>query len=270
VALLDVLSKVHKKELLKVFHYHHGPGENQDFRNQAAQFVKELSRRYQISLVWEKSRHQLSGEAQCREARRQALKKHWKKGQWIATGHHAEDLLETRLIRLIRGTGAQGLCAMSEAKKPWLRPFLDSEPRELKKHLKSLQQAWLEDPTNENPKFLRNWLRHQWLPQLEKQRPGARRVLARSFENIVSSVARTDLAVPKGKKLSRSYYLACTRQQQRELLSRWFFAQGLRNFSRAQIEELQKQLDKSQNELSVKIGELKINVNAQQILLIPS
>ncbi len=270
MALLNVLLKVHKKELLSVFHFHHGPGKNQPFRDMSFSFVQDFALKNEIPFLWKKSKLPLNSETECRQARRQALKDIWKTGQLIATGHHEQDLLETRLIRLLRGTGAQGLPAMKEYQKPWLRPLLQVRPKDLKHYLKSSKLSWLEDPTNQEANTLRNWLRLSCLPSLDQKFPGSQKALARSLENLASLSELTQLQVPAGNKLSRTYYMTCNASEQRELLSRWFYQQGLRDFSRAQIEELQKQLDKRHNKLRLKIGEVRLSVNAQQILLIRS
>ncbi len=270
MALINILLKVQKPELLSLFHFHHGPGKNEKFRNQAFDFVAALAKEKMIPFLAERSKVELKNETECRKARRESLAKFCKKSDVIATGHHNLDLLETRLIRLLRGTGAQGLKAMSEWKSPWFRPFLNCQPQDLKDYLRSEGESWLEDPSNGDIDILRNWLRRQWLPQVEQIRPGSCSTLARSLQNLAESLDASSLKVPQGKQLRRSYYLTCSQYEQRELLSRWFFAQGVRNFSRAQIEELQRQLDKSQNELILKIGPLMVNVNAQQILLIKS
>lgn len=268
IALFHILSKVHKKDLLKVFHYHHGPGPNGKFRDQALEMVRQLSVQHKISFHTEKSPTELKNETECRWARRDALKKFWKKGELIATGHHQQDLLETRMMRMIRGTGGQGLPAMMEYRRPWLRPLLGSSREELKSYLRSLDLKWLDDPTNLEEMTLRNWLRLTWFPLLEKKYPGSTKALTRSLENLVSQWSESSLQVPRDEKLSRSYYLACSQKEQRELLSRWFYQQRIRNFSRAQIEEIQRQLDKRHNDFKIEVGPLRLKVNAKQILLI--
>ena len=125
------------------------------------------------------------GEAGMREARyeffAEALKK--SKADYLALAHNKEDLLETRLIRLIRGVGEQGLTAMSFKKDKLIRPFIHLPRAEIKDYAKKRKLRWCEDPTNKDKNYsLRNWLRHQWLPLLETKRPGSLEALSRSLE----------------------------------------------------------------------------------------
>ncbi len=77
----------------------------------------------------------------------------------VALGHTANDQAETLLMRLARGSGVDGLSAMSVRRAAhgitWLRPLLNIERRELRYYLQNLGVTWVEDPTNEDRDFER-------------------------------------------------------------------------------------------------------------------
>lgn len=98
----------------------------------------------------------------------------------VALGHTADDQCETLLMRLLRGTSLQGLGGIRERRRVsvdgrslllW-RPLLRYSRAELRGILKDIGQDWLEDPSNESPRFLRNRIRNEVVPLLDALRPG--------------------------------------------------------------------------------------------------
>ena len=100
----------------------------------------------------------------------------------IATGHTADDQAETVLLQLLRGSGPGGLAGMAVRSGRLLRPLLRVTRAEARACCEAVGVAWREDPTNADPRFLRNALRLRVLPLLEELRPGATRTLARHAE----------------------------------------------------------------------------------------
>ena len=88
--------------------------------------------------------------------------------RWILTAHHAGDQAETVLLRLLRGTGPEGLAAMApvSADGRWVRPLLAVDPARLQAYAARNGVEWREDASNENRDFARNRLRHEVLPRL--------------------------------------------------------------------------------------------------------
>ncbi|MFP6654181.1 MAG: tRNA lysidine(34) synthetase TilS [Myxococcota bacterium] len=87
---------------------------------------------------------------------------------WIMTAHHGGDQAETVLLRLLRGTGPDGLAAMSprSEKGVWLRPLLRVLPDAIKVWAVVNELEWREDASNQERKFARNRLRLDWIPKL--------------------------------------------------------------------------------------------------------
>lgn len=134
--------------------------------------------------------HESGLELRARKARHQALLA--MAGEyhcpWIALGHHADDQLETMLMRLIRGAGLGGLSGMRwrrrspedprkagpathAGQRPFLvRPLLSTPRAEIERYLQSLDQTWREDASNQQMFTWRNRLRAEVLPVLEALR----------------------------------------------------------------------------------------------------
>lgn len=276
-ALLRILSKIHKKELLGACYFHHGEDSNEDYRKEAQVFCEKLCKKLGVAFHTLKSSELAKSEAQYRDLRYQALKRLMvdEKFEVLATGHHRDDLLETRLLRLIRGTGAQGLQAMESFKDQTFRPLLEVTKKELKKYLREEKIRTFEDPTNASLDPLRNWLREEWLKPLEKRQRGAVASLARSLETIAQEIssqgvgAGSDLLSQnesyKTQGLSRSFYLTLSPFEQRRMLAQYMFTLGKKDFSQSQLEEIQKRLDKSQKVITFKVSGCEWEVNAEQI-----
>ena len=143
---------------------------------------------FEIPLRFRKRRGE-SPEMAARRARMEAFRRISAKLSLdaIATGHHADDVAETLLLRLVRGGGATGLSGLRpRSELPGLvlvRPLLDLTHEELKDILRTRGIAWREDPTNTDESIRRNLMRRTVIPWLEKHvDPAIRRHLAQSAE----------------------------------------------------------------------------------------
>lgn len=89
----------------------------------------------------------------------------------IMTAHHADDQVETVLLRLVRGTGPAGLAGMAPAAGGVVRPLLGVGRSELLQFVVAEGLEWWEDPSNRDPRHLRNWVRGEVLPLLRRRLP---------------------------------------------------------------------------------------------------
>lgn len=97
----------------------------------------------------------------------------------IATAHHSDDQAETFLIRLLRGSGIDGLaCIPYRNKQGVIRPLLDISRQELRRYLEERGLQWHEDASNQDRSFLRNRIRLELLPLLADYSPKVTRTLA--------------------------------------------------------------------------------------------
>ena len=118
------------------------------------------------------------------------------RGTAIAVAHTRDDQAETLLLRLLRGAGSTGLAAMQPRTGDVIRPLLAASHRAVRRHLQARGLAWREDPTNADPAFLRNRVRHELLPLLEARfNPRLRETLARTASLLADDAALlTELA----------------------------------------------------------------------------
>ncbi|MCO4743563.1 MAG: tRNA lysidine(34) synthetase TilS [Proteobacteria bacterium] len=91
----------------------------------------------------------------------------------IALAHHADDQIETIVLNLLRGTGPRGLAGMRGVRGRYVRPLLRERGATLRGWLREKGLSARQDPTNDQPRFLRNRIRHELLPLVEDLRPGA-------------------------------------------------------------------------------------------------
>ena len=126
----------------------------------------------------------LSPEAAARNARYRAFAEALPAGHALLTGHHQDDQAETLLLQLLRGAGPKGLAAMpsvSDFGAGWLvRPLLDVSRSALHTYARAHALHWVDDPSNAELGFDRNFLRHSVMPLLRERWPASAAVLARS------------------------------------------------------------------------------------------
>lgn len=181
----------------------------------------------------------LGPEAAARAARYRALAMAMGQDEVLATAHQRDDQAETFLLHLLRGSGPLGLAgipAWSRFGPGWLwRPLLDLSRAELREYARSEGLSWIEDPSNRDTGFDRNFLRRDVLPALQRRWPQASRAVARSaglaFEaaGLLDELAEQDLAsVANGDRLDCAGLRRLSPARARNLL-RWFLRQrGLR------------------------------------------
>lgn len=167
-ALLDMLKRQPKLTLV-VAHFDHGIRSDSKADEQ---LVAELAGQYH--LPYETERVELgsnASEAAARQVRYDFLfrmrDKH--KAQAIITAHHADDVIETMIINLIRGTGWRGLCSLRNT-QAIQRPLLNMAKAEIITYAKIHNLAWREDATNTDEQYLRNAVRRQLMPKVDRQK----------------------------------------------------------------------------------------------------
>ncbi len=105
----------------------------------------------------------------------------------IATAHHLDDSIETMLINLLRGTGVKGLRGIPKKTGHIIRPLLFASRGDIESFALSRNISYREDRTNKETKYLRNRLRHEVIPLLEKISPGLRENMTAFFDRMEST-----------------------------------------------------------------------------------
>ncbi|TMX31932.1 tRNA lysidine(34) synthetase TilS [Vibrio sp. Hep-1b-8] len=196
--MLDLMaeySRSQQTECLAV-HVHHGLSVNADqWARQCQQWCQQLN----VPLVIEKVQLDRKGrslEESAREARYQALVNHLENDDLLLTGQHADDQVETFLLALKRGSGPKGLSAMAEA-MPFahakiVRPLLTISRQQIEGYAEQKQLTWVEDESNLDQRFERNFIRHTVSPPLTERWPYFNQAVQRSAELCAEQEALLD------------------------------------------------------------------------------
>ncbi len=263
VVLLDLLMKAQFKKLA-VAHVHHGGRFR--FRSQAARFMqKNCQERGLEFFLLGPAAKSLSSEAAMREFRYHQLEELRQQLGFdlIALAHHQDDVFETRLLNLIRGTAGAGLISLKEVSHFKWRPLLQVPKKRLQMYARQTQLQWVEDPSNQSVRYFRNWIRYRWLRDLERKRAGALSSFARSLQNLAEAESiKKPVSSKKKGPIKLLDYLALSPAEQRKELVGAVRACGLKEFSLGQIKEIQKRLDKNQKQHTFQVGCMLWEVNA--------
>lgn len=231
VVLLHLLAQT--KQPLRAIHVHHGLSPNADAW---AVFCQQLCAELKVPLKI--SRVQVARqnvEANAREARYQAILHHLQPNEVAVTAHHLDDQAETFLLALKRGSGIKGLAGMQAVKKwqnvVFFRPLLAFAKADLLAYAKQHQLRWIEDESNQDTHFDRNFLRQQILPMLNQRWAGFSQQVAKTAQlcaeqqTLLDELLADELAQRADfnkKSLNFHRLLACSIPKQNALLRLWF------------------------------------------------
>lgn len=181
-----------------------------------------------------------SREAAAREARYGRLIKWLQPGDVLLTAHHQEDQAETLLLQLLRGAGPAGLAAMPVytllGPGVLARPLLNVSREALRGYAIHYNLRWIEDPSNVDTRFDRNYLRHEIIPRLRMRWPGTNTTLSRAAQHqqesasLLKALADIDMQRAQGSQpqvLRVDRLVEFDESRQRNALRGWLRAQGL-------------------------------------------
>jgi tRNA(Ile)-lysidine synthase len=185
--LLADLAKTESLPPLSAVHIHHGLQAAADAWPQHCQSVCDA---LGVPLLIERVRVQpgASLERAARDARYAVFGSLTQANDLLLTGQHRDDQAETLLFRLMRGAGVRGLAGIpaqrSVGQGMLIRPLLDVSRSELEAYAQAHQLRWIEDPSNQDRQFSRNYLRHQVMPLLTERWPQAQASMVRSAAHL--------------------------------------------------------------------------------------
>jgi tRNA(Ile)-lysidine synthase len=176
-------------------------------------------------------------EAAARTARYAALARALKAGELLFSAHHEDDQLETVLLQLLRGAGVAGLAAMPAtvpfARTVLVRPLLQVPGAELRAWVRTQGLSFVEDESNQDERFDRNYLRARVLPLLRARWPAAATTVARSArhaaeaQELLDTLGREDCAqAAVGAALSAKVLRRLSVARRRNALRYWITASG--------------------------------------------
>lgn len=175
-------------------------------------------------------------EAVARDARYQAFNNVLQQDEILLTAHHQDDQAETVLLQLFRGAGVDGLAAMPES-KPFaegvlLRPLLNYSRKSLEEYATDNQLDYIDDPSNFDTDFDRNFLRHDVIPMLEQRWQGVKKNLNRvarlqaEAQTRLEEITKQDLLKvisdeENAENLSVAKLLKLSKLQQKAVIRLW-------------------------------------------------
>ena len=137
-----------------------------------------------------------ASEVDARHARYRAFESILVPGDMLLLAHQQDDQVETLLFRLLRGSGLSGLIGIPKTRAcgeaHLYRPLLNTPRAELGSFLEEQNLGWIEDPSNADAKFTRNWIRHQLMPMLTTRWP-----------SLIKSLSDTRLRLAEAAQLNR-------------------------------------------------------------------
>jgi len=181
--LAQIQTQLHFK--LKAIHVHHGLSSSaDDWLNFCKQKCKLLDIEFYDVKVKINDKSTLGIEGEARELRYEAIRK--KQKGVVALGHHQNDQVETLMLQLLRGSGLKGLAGMPEfdEKRKFWRPMLNLKKELIEKYASENNIEYIEDESNEDINFDRNFIRKKVLPLIESRYPASIETISRSAANI--------------------------------------------------------------------------------------
>jgi tRNA(Ile)-lysidine synthase len=265
VALLDILAQLRASLHfpLSAVHVNHQISPNAaDWAGFCARLCAGYNIPFQVVKVDLKRQPGESLEALARDARYRAFAE--QKTDFIVLAQHLDDQAETLLLQLLRGAGAKGMSAMGELQARGegqgaiVRPLLDISRRTILDYAALRGLQWVEDESNADIVFDRNYLRHQVLPLLGRRFPGYRETFARTSRNLAESaqlmddLARLDCAAAaSGDRLKVDALRGLSAARARNLLRYWLAESGMPMPSAGRLENLQQQLCSARDDAQV-------------------
>lgn len=264
IVLLHILAKLREqlKFQLSARHVHHGLSQNADsWADFCGDVCKTWGVTFDLVKVTIDRNSGLGIEATARKERYAALLNG--DTDFVALAHHQDDQAETLLLQLLRGSGTKGLAAMAaqQAERKLLRPLLGVSKAELEQYALQHGLRWIEDESNQDIDYDRNYIRHQVIPVLESRFPACKKTIARASENLADAAALLDdlatldaVQVIKDGQVDLTALADLSESRSRNIL-RWWLKQNQQTMpGSARLHEMLKQLLTAKADANLKIA----------------
>ena len=240
MALLEMARQLPDVRLV-VAHFDHGIRPDSPLDRQ---LVQDTARRHGLPFVYDEGElgpH--PSEAEARDARYAFLHRVRQAAgaRALVTAHHQDDVLETAVLNLVRGTGRRGLTSLRS--HPTLeRPLLHVPKVDLIAYAKDQGLVWREDSTNEDTRYLRNYLRRHVLPKFspeQRQQMLDHIQQSHAIHNELETELINHLHLHPGlSELDRYWFIMLPHAVAREVLATWLRRHGIEDISSAMLERL--------------------------------
>lgn len=248
MVLMHLLAQKHKdktdKTRFTVAHFDHGIRDNSHIDRI---LVHEEAHRLGLPYVYEEGTlGDDASEEKARIARYKFLRsvQNHTNARAIITAHHHDDVVETAILNLIRGTGRKGLSSL-RSKDGLVRPLIHVPKSRLKAYAQANGLVWHEDSTNTDQKYRRNYVRHSVIKKAkDKSLKDYNKLLAllrrqrelnRAIDEILELILHSQ---PSRTSLYRKDVIDLPYKVASELVAEWLRQNGKRNFNRWLVDKL--------------------------------
>ncbi|MGV8927841.1 MAG: tRNA lysidine(34) synthetase TilS [Ewingella sp.] len=269
---------------LRAIHIHHGLSKlADDWVTHAVAFCQQLQ--VPLEVIYVSLDVKSEGiEAAARAARYQAFADRLTVGETLLTAQHLDDQCETFLLALKRGSGPAGLSAMAALSDnkgyPLLRPFLSLSRQQLAQFATDAGLKWIEDDSNQDARFDRNFLRLSVLPALYARWPHLPQAVSRSATLCAEQEALLDELLGESLQVLTDHsngsldipaMAAMSVPRRQALLRRWLAEQGARMPSRDQLQRIWDEvaLSRDDAEPQLQLHLLSVRRFRQRLYLLP-
>ena len=229
---------------------------NHQLQDQAQSWEQHCQRQCaMLDVEFISTRVEISGSTGIENAARKARYREYEAellpDEELLLAHHRDDQMETLLLRLVRGSGSRGLSGIPRSRvlgaTRLLRPLLDIDREEVQSYAESERLIWVEDLSNKDEGFDRNYCRHTLLPLIEARWPEYRQswsksvVLASESEALLQELAAIDLgqiAAESKSIVSRGKLLALAEPRRRNVLRHWLASLGAKELGWNKLQQL--------------------------------
>lgn len=240
MAMLDILRQLPGVKLT-VAHFDHGIRADSHLDRQ---LVQTTAAQYGLPFVYGKG-HLGAGasEAAARAARYDFLRQVQAAtgAQAIITAHHQDDVIETAILNILRGTGRKGVTSLKDHRH-LRRPMLHLSKQQIREFAAEQGLSWREDSTNSDMTILRNYVRGSIIPRLGDK--GRAELLSHiGHMSVVNRAVDHDLMMylhlqPSRQTLDRHAFTQLPHDLSLEVMAEWLRSHGVTQFSSKQLEQL--------------------------------
>jgi len=246
MALLDLLTAQAKASTpgnikLVVAHFDHGI--RHDSRRDR-ELVQDIARKHSLPFVYhEGNLGQNASEDEARKARYKFLHtvKNASGARAIITAHHHDDVLETAILNMLRGTGRKGLGSLGHTASVH-RPLLHVPKQDLIAYARNQGLTWREDTTNQDTKYLRNHIRHNLLTKFSPEHK-------QQLIDIVTGTREVNRELdtqllhylhiqPARTQLNKRDFVMLPHAVAKEVMAAWLRSHDIRDFDAKTLERL--------------------------------
>lgn len=267
---------------IRAIHIHHGLSPN---ANHWATFCQDYCQKLAIPLITRQIKviGKQGLEANARQARYQAISELIRPNEIFVTAHHLDDQAETFFLALKRGSGVQGLSAMQAVgywqKMTIFRPLLTISKNDLLDYATQHGLSWVNDESNNDDRFDRNFLRNRVLPELNQRFAQFNQMVARSAQHcadqqrLIEELLNDELNARLGaqQQLNIHGFVQFSSLKQQQLIRLWLAKNHLPMPSQAQLQALINELifANADKQPQIKLGEKCIRRYRQEIFILP-